>query len=168
LSHFTGRRDTELLLSTHPYALALDDIDRAASFYAGAAPRDAWTALDHAFAIAARNGHRRLFIDSGVPLRPLLRAYIANARPFRMLASQMLERIGATDAPDERCIVETLTERELGVLRYLPTMLSNREIAAEMYFSVNTVKTHLKSIYRKLQVTRRRDAVERARALSII
>ena len=55
--------------------------------------------------------------------------------------------------------VERLTDRELTVLRYLPTMMSNSEIAAEMYFSVNTVKTHLKSIYRKLEVTRRREAV---------
>jgi LuxR family transcriptional regulator, maltose regulon positive regulatory protein len=61
-----------------------------------------------------------------------------------------------------------LTERELTVLRYLPTMLSNREIALEMFFSINTVKTHLKSIYRKLDVDRRRDAVDRARALSLI
>jgi LuxR family maltose regulon positive regulatory protein len=53
-------------------------------------------------------------------------------------------------------------------LRYLPTMMSNREIAAEMFFSVNTVKTHLKSIYRKLGVSRRRDAVSRARALSLL
>jgi LuxR family maltose regulon positive regulatory protein len=47
-------------------------------------------------------------------------------------------------------------------------MMSNSEIAAEMYFSVNTVKTHLKSIYRKLEVTRRRQAVDRAHALSLI
>jgi LuxR family maltose regulon positive regulatory protein len=66
-----------------------------------------------------------------------------------------------------RC-VEPLTERELTVLRYLPKMMSNAEIAAEMFFSVNTVKTHLKSIYRKLAVTRRRDAVERAQELDLL
>ena len=54
------------------------------------------------------------------------------------------------------------------VLGFLPTMMSNSEIAAEMFFSVNTVKTHLKSIYRKLEVSRRRDAVVRARELNLI
>jgi len=54
------------------------------------------------------------------------------------------------------------------VLSYLPTMLTTAEIAAELYVSVNTVKTHLKSIYRKLDVARRRDAVHRARALHLL
>ncbi len=63
---------------------------------------------------------------------------------------------------------ERLSERELAVLSYLPTMLTTAEIAAEMYVSVNTVKTHLKSIYRKLDVARRRDAVHRARALHLL
>ena len=54
------------------------------------------------------------------------------------------------------------------MLRYLPSMMLNREIAAEMFFSENTVKTHLKSIYRKFGVTRRRDAVLRARELSLL
>jgi LuxR family maltose regulon positive regulatory protein len=152
----------------HPYALALDDVDDAIDRYANGDARGADDALDRAFAIVARNGYRRLFVDCGRPVQPLLRHYVACSHPFRLLASQQLERLHSDQVTDQRAIVETLTERELTVLRYLPTMLSNREIAAEMYFSVNTVKTHLKSIYRKLDVTRRRDAVDRARALSII
>ena len=54
------------------------------------------------------------------------------------------------------------------MLRYLPTMMSNVEIAGELFVTSNTVKTHLKSIYRKLGVARRRDAVERARALQLL
>ena len=57
---------------------------------------------------------------------------------------------------------EDLTDREIEVLRYLPTMLTIGEIAAEMLVSVNTVKAHTRSIYRKLDVSRRRDAVFRA------
>ncbi|SBW21255.1 hypothetical protein FDG2_1954 [Candidatus Protofrankia californiensis] len=64
--------------------------------------------------------------------------------------------------------VEPLSGREQTVLSYLPTMLTTAEIASEMFVSVNTVKTHLKSIYRKLDVARRRDAVRRARALHLL
>ena len=60
-------------------------------------------------------------------------------------------------------MVEHLTERELIVLHYLPTMLKAGEIASDLYVSVNTVKAHLRSMYRKLGVSNRREAVERAR-----
>ena len=59
--------------------------------------------------------------------------------------------------------VEELTERELSVLRYLPSGLSQREIAGELYVSLNTVKTHCKAIYRKLGVDGRKAAVQAAR-----
>jgi LuxR family maltose regulon positive regulatory protein len=63
---------------------------------------------------------------------------------------------------------EPLTHSETRVLRYLPTDLSAREIADELCLSVNTVKTHLAAIYRKLPATRRREAVSRARELELI
>jgi LuxR family maltose regulon positive regulatory protein len=63
---------------------------------------------------------------------------------------------------------EPLSEREAAVLRFLPTMMSNQEIAAELFVSVNTVKTHLKAIYRKLDVADRRSAVRRARELELL
>ncbi|MCP3819263.1 LuxR C-terminal-related transcriptional regulator [Streptomyces sp. A3M-1-3] len=47
-------------------------------------------------------------------------------------------------------------------------MMSTEEIAAELYVSVNTVKTHLRSIYRKLSVSRRSDAVRRAREFHLL
>ncbi|MFS8586595.1 MAG: LuxR C-terminal-related transcriptional regulator, partial [Acidimicrobiia bacterium] len=65
-------------------------------------------------------------------------------------------------------LVEPLSERELAVLRYLPSRLSNREIGAELYVSLNTVKSHLKAIYRKLDVDSRQDAVRRARQMGIL
>jgi LuxR family maltose regulon positive regulatory protein len=64
--------------------------------------------------------------------------------------------------------VHALTEQEDTVLRFLPTLMSNAEIAETMHLSVNTVKTHLKSVYRKLGVERRRDAVVRARQLELL
>jgi LuxR family maltose regulon positive regulatory protein len=47
-------------------------------------------------------------------------------------------------------------------------MMSNQEIASELFVSVNTVKTHLKAIYRKLDVADRREAVRRARMLELL
>jgi LuxR family maltose regulon positive regulatory protein len=64
--------------------------------------------------------------------------------------------------------LEPLTRQETAVLAYLPTLMSNVEIARTMNLSVNTVKTHLKALYRKLGVERRRDAVVRARQLELI
>ena len=60
-------------------------------------------------------------------------------------------------------LVEEITERELAVLRYLPSQLSQREIATELFVSLNTVKSHCKAIYRKLGVNGRKAAVHAAR-----
>jgi LuxR family maltose regulon positive regulatory protein len=75
----------------------------------------------------------------------------------------------ASNAPAASApLVEDLTAREQVVLRYLASTLSNAEIAAELYLSVNTVKTHQRMIYRKLVADGRRDAVRRARALRLL
>jgi LuxR family maltose regulon positive regulatory protein len=63
---------------------------------------------------------------------------------------------------------EALSEAELSVLRLLRSQLSQREIAAELHLSFNTIKTHTRSIYRKLDVVERAHAVARARELSLI
>ena len=63
---------------------------------------------------------------------------------------------------------EELSQGELKVLRYLPTNLSRPEIAAELSVSVNTVSTHIRSIYAKLQVADRSSAVQRARELRLM
>jgi LuxR family maltose regulon positive regulatory protein len=68
----------------------------------------------------------------------------------------------------EPALITHLSEREREVLRNVARMLSSAEVATEMYISVNTVKTHLKSIYRKLDAVNRRDAVRRARQLELI
>ncbi|MGB6581539.1 MAG: LuxR C-terminal-related transcriptional regulator [Streptosporangiaceae bacterium] len=65
-------------------------------------------------------------------------------------------------------VVEPLTEREREVLVHVSDMLNTAEIASEMYISVNTVKTHLKNIFRKLAAAHRSEAVHRARELQLI
>jgi LuxR family maltose regulon positive regulatory protein len=152
----------------HPYALARSHLAEASERAAMHDFPGAESECERALALIDRHGYRRAFVDSGLAVREVLVDYVAGVRPFRMLATQLLERMRTDGAASSAEAVERLTDRELTVLRYLPTMMSNSEIAAEMYFSVNTVKTHLKSIYRKLEVTRRREAVERARVLSLI
>ena len=69
-------------------------------------------------------------------------------------------------SPDQ-ALLEPLTERETQVLELLAQMCSTDEIAAELFVSVNTVKTHLKGIFRKYAVKRRVDAVRRGRELGV-
>jgi LuxR family transcriptional regulator, maltose regulon positive regulatory protein len=70
--------------------------------------------------------------------------------------------------PDGAALADTLTHREHAVLRLMVTSMSTAEIAGELCLSVNTVKTHLAAIYRKLSVGRRREAVFRARQLELL
>ncbi len=75
-----------------------------------------------------------------------------------------------TDTPHRPLpkLANTLTERETSVLRRLSTSMTIAEIADEMFVSVNTIKTHVASIYRKLPAAGRRDAVARARQLELL
>ena len=63
---------------------------------------------------------------------------------------------------------QALSAKELEVLNHLAELLTTEEIAAAMYISVNTVKTHIRSILRKLAVSRRNLAVRRAQQLGIV
>jgi LuxR family maltose regulon positive regulatory protein len=65
-------------------------------------------------------------------------------------------------------LLEPLSESELRVLRYLPTSMQGPEIAAELFVTVNTIRTHMRHLYAKLGVHRRTDAVERARELGLL
>jgi LuxR family transcriptional regulator, maltose regulon positive regulatory protein len=63
---------------------------------------------------------------------------------------------------------EPLTDRELAVLRLLPSRLTHREIANELYVSLNTIKSHVRAIYRKMNVSSRPSALDKARELELI
>jgi LuxR family maltose regulon positive regulatory protein len=136
--------------------------------------------LERALALAAADGHTRVFVEGGASVRALLADHLHRGTAHRALAEAMLEGMlrqmtgpaaplgGRSAPPALPVLVESLSEREQVVLRYLPSMLSAGEIAAELYVSVNTVKTHIKSIYRKLDANRRWDAVRRARQLHLL
>jgi LuxR family maltose regulon positive regulatory protein len=75
----------------------------------------------------------------------------------------------STKAPPPNLVAtEPLSEREIEVLRLMSELLSTEEIGAAMFVSVNTVRTHVRSILRKLAVSRRNEAVRRARELAIV
>lgn len=87
--------------------------------------------------------------------------HVARTRPVKPLATRRHEARGSL-------LAETLTARERTILRYLTSDMSHDEIAAELFVTINTVKTHLRGIYRKLDVTERRDAVRRAQQLGLL
>jgi LuxR family maltose regulon positive regulatory protein len=123
--------------------------------------------LADAAALAAREGIRRPFVTmAGRRLDALfdrLRHLAPTATPF------VAEIIGDTrTAAAASGDIKGLSGREAQVMRYLPTMLTAAEIATDLGVSVNTVRAHLKSIYRKLGVTRRSEAVNQARKRGIL
>ena len=71
-------------------------------------------------------------------------------------------------ASHHRPLGDQLSPREREILGYLPTALTIRDIAAELFVSTNTLKTHLSHIYRKLDVSSREGAVARARVLGLL
>jgi len=115
------------------------------------------------------HGYVRLFLDEGAPMLELLRDAedqgIARDHARRLLS---LVKSADPQAPDsvQRPPVsspDSLSERELQVLRLLDTELSGPQIARELFVSHNTLRTHTKHIFTKLEVTTRRAAVARAR-----
>ena len=130
------------------------------------------TALDRlegALAAAAPWYLRRPFLTEVIDLRPILERRLENGTIVPGFAVDVLARLsGDPPFPDPLAFIDPLTERERTVLRYLASTLSNAEIAAELYVSINTVKTHQRALYRKLGVTNRREAVQRARSLDLL
>lgn len=116
---------------------------------------------------------RRPFSEASPWLRRLLHRRPALAQGHDWLPEPLVPHTAPRDeqqspAPVLEAVVEPLSPREQDVLERLAQMLSTEEIAADLYLSANTVKTHLKSIYRKLGATRRGEAVRRARELRLL
>ncbi|HWM05561.1 MAG TPA: LuxR C-terminal-related transcriptional regulator [Actinophytocola sp.] len=127
--------------------------------------------LEDALLAAAPVGMRRPFLVESADLKALLGDRIEAGTGVTAFAVSLLQRMsGQHRLPPTSpgTFVDALTEREHVVLRYLPSRLSNAEIAAELYLSVNTIKTHQRMVYRKLGAASRRDAVRRAKQLRIL
>jgi LuxR family maltose regulon positive regulatory protein len=143
--------------------------------------RDLWTAVlqdregDRRRALATLRtvvepvegeGAVRFLLDSGPEVSRLLKALYHHApTPF---LRRLVEEVPAARRTSSSAMVEQLTDRELAVLVYLPSRLSNAAIAGRLFVSVNTLKTHLKNIYRKLGVGDRGEAIDRAEELGLL
>ena len=106
-----------------------------------------------------------------VPVRDLLKRHPRHRSTHATLLAEILDVLaGASATPRSEAapLLEELSEAELRVVRYLPGNLRAPEIAAELFVSPNTVRTHIRHIYAKLDAHSRKEAVERARELGLI
>ncbi|MDQ0079329.1 LuxR C-terminal-related transcriptional regulator [Arthrobacter oryzae] len=124
-------------------------------------------ALEQALKRTAAEGHVRLFLDEGAPMIALLHKATAE-RICPSYVSQLLHagNTGETPAatsPGRDALNVQLSDRELQVLRLLDSSLSGPEVARQLFVSLNTLRTHTRHIFEKLQVNNRAEAVRRAR-----
>ncbi|MGF9649460.1 LuxR C-terminal-related transcriptional regulator [Pseudarthrobacter oxydans] len=124
-------------------------------------------ALEQALKRTAAESHVRLFLDEGAPMIALLRrAAVEHICPSYVSHLLHAANTGAT-APATPHSTDTmpvqLSERELQVLRLLDSSLSGPEVARQLFVSLNTLRTHTRHIFEKLQVNNRAEAVRRAR-----
>jgi LuxR family maltose regulon positive regulatory protein len=143
---------------------------------AGGDTNQSLAAIEKSLALAGPAGFVGTFVDEGPPLaRVLYEAAsqgIALGYVRRLLAAfpNAQPAPPVQPAPDipQQGLVEPLSERELEVLQLIAEGLSNPEIAARLFLSLNTVKGHTRSIYGKLGVHSRTQAVARARAFGLL
>lgn len=123
-------------------------------------------ALARALDLAAPEGFVRVFLEEGREVAALLRPLVRSA-PSPANA-RLVSALTGRSVPSGERSGEPFSERERAVLRYLPSRLTNQEIAGELFISLNTLKTHLKSIYRKLDAGSRAEAVAAARRSGLL
>jgi LuxR family maltose regulon positive regulatory protein len=140
----------------------------------------AMISLARALSLAEAGGFAQVFVDEGAPMSELLRQAAARGIEAdyagKLLAaiksqawrSKISDREAAQRNLKPETLIEPLTERELEVLRLLSTSLSSTEMAEELFISVNTVRSHIRTIYSKLDVHSRYEAVARARELNLL
>jgi LuxR family maltose regulon positive regulatory protein len=130
---------------------------------------DASERLAEALALAEPDDQSGPFIAAGSPIRSALTVLVTPASPSAGFAARILDRFdGRLPHGLSQPSGAALTESELAVLRFLPSHMTNQEIAESLFLSINTIKTHLSSVYRKLGVTSRRQAIAQGRRLDLL
>jgi LuxR family maltose regulon positive regulatory protein len=134
------------------------------------------TTLEKALTLAEPEGFIRIFVDEGPSIARLLHE-AATRKISPDYARRLLAAFSTTEpertSPSETKVssselVEPLSEREIEVLQLIAEGLTNQEIAARLFLSLNTVKVHTRNIYGKLGVNNRTQAVSKARALGVL
>ena len=125
--------------------------------------------LERALDVAAPAGFLRPLLSHGPLLSAALQDHLRRGTNHGAFVTRALALMQPR-ATSSTAVAgfEPLSPRERQVLGYLPSTLSNEEIARDLFVSVNTVKTHLRSIYRKLGVAGRQPAVTRANELGLL
>jgi LuxR family maltose regulon positive regulatory protein len=149
-------------------------IVQALAFQEGAELDQALIILERALSLAEPEGYTRVFLDEGPPMAQLLRGALARGitvgyanKLLTALEEELRDKRRTISSPASD-LVEPLSQRESEVLDFLSTHLSSTEIAQELFISVNTVRSHIKSVYSKLNVHGRNDAIQRARELGLL
>ena len=143
--------------------LEIQLLSAAAQFERGEVGR-AVKILQASLPFAEKQGYHRLFLNEGPVIFKLLQeTAVVHPSPF---VNHLLAAFAAATPENE--LTDPLSQREMDVLRLLPTELSTTEIGAELHVSTNTVRTHIKRIYSKLNVHSRHEAVTLARQLQLI
>jgi LuxR family maltose regulon positive regulatory protein len=128
--------------------------------------------LSAALRLAAPEGFIRIFVDEGAPMAKLLSRMKAEGGRMKAYISKILTVLGEKEvqtlgiAPQP--LIESLSERELEILRLIAQGFSNQEISERLHLALSTVKGHNRNIFGKLQVKRRTEAVVRARELELL
>ncbi|HEX5407306.1 MAG TPA: LuxR C-terminal-related transcriptional regulator, partial [Pseudonocardiaceae bacterium] len=163
----TGNDARHDSLAAHSVAARVDTSLRAAAQELDLGRTELATqALGRALAAAAPENLRRPIVDAPPRLRRLLQHAPELAAHRSWLVGDVVEP--SPEQPSEPTLIEPLTPREHEVLVNMATLLSTEEIARTMFVSVNTVKTHVRAVLRKLGVNRRNDAIRRARGLGLV
>jgi LuxR family maltose regulon positive regulatory protein len=132
------------------------------------------THVDRALRLAEPEGYARIFADEGTPMARLLDEAAARGSQAgyagRLRALIDPDRPAAVGAPSPAAqpLDEPLSERELAALRLIADGLSNREIAERLFLALPTIKGLNRTMFAKLQVNRRTEAVARARELGLL
>jgi LuxR family maltose regulon positive regulatory protein len=127
------------------------------------------TSIERALELAEADGILLPFALA--PVRELLERHPRHRSAHATLLATVLDLLAGTEPPapgDAAPLLDPLSDAELRVLRYLPSNLKTPEIAAELFVSANTVRTHVRHIYAKLDAHDRSEAVARARALRLL
>lgn len=156
----------------------------------------AFTALEKALNLAAPEGYVRTFLDEGQPIQNLLVDWLVNVRdnPLRFYANRLLAQFNTSPLSPQRTavpavqdqfasinsqvdrwarttnieLVEPISPRELEILHLMALGCTNQAIASQLVVATGTIKAHAASIYRKLDVANRTEAVARARQLGML